>query len=116
MPVILPCMVLKKRCTVPITAGTAPYGKWRLLWISGYKKDSKSYPKRLKLFNEIYIGHAPTLHYDVEAPMNAINVWNLDTGVAYYGKLSIMDIETKQFWQSDPVSSLYREEKGRNND
>lgn len=80
------------------------------------QKDSKSYPKRLKLFNEIYIGHAPTLHYDVEAPMNAINVWNLDTGVAYYGKLSIMDIETKQFWQSDPVSSLYREEKGRNND
>ncbi len=80
------------------------------------KKDSKLFPKRLKLFNEIYIGHTPTLNYDQEVPMNGVNVWNIDTGAAYYGRLSIMDTATKQFWQSDPVQELYPGEKGRNND
>lgn len=80
------------------------------------QKDSKSYPKRLKLFNEIFIGHTPTLNYDVEIPMNGINVWNIDTGAAFYGKLSILDIATKEFWQSDVVQTLYPSEKGRNKD
>lgn len=80
------------------------------------KKDAKSYPKRLKLFNEIFIGHTPTLNYDVEIPMNGVNVWNIDTGAAFYGKLSILDIVTKEFWQSDVVQTLYPNEKGRNKD
>ncbi|BAV08660.1 serine/threonine protein phosphatase 1 [Filimonas lacunae] len=75
---------------------------------------SNLYPKRLKIFHEIYIGHTPTLNYDVEEPMNACNVWNIDTGAAYYGKLSAMDIDTKQVWQSDPVPTLYPNENGRN--
>jgi len=78
------------------------------------KKHSSHYPKRLKLYNEIYIGHTPTQHFDSEIPMNKINVWNLDTGAAFTGKLSIMDIETKEFWQSDALNSLYPDEKGRN--
>jgi serine/threonine protein phosphatase 1 len=78
------------------------------------EKDSKLYPKRLKLFNEIYIGHTPTLYYDVAVPMNGINVWNIDTGAAFTGKLSILDVETKKFWQSDAVMDLYPDEKGRN--
>ena len=78
------------------------------------KKDSLLYPKRLKLFSEIYIGHTPTLHYDRFEPMNAINVWNLDTGAAFNGRLSIMDVETKNFWQSDVVQNLYPGETGRN--
>lgn len=78
------------------------------------KKDSLLFPKRLKLFSEIYIGHTPTLYYDVAEPMQGCNVWNLDTGAAFYGKLSIMDINSKQFWQTDPVHSLYPGETGRN--
>ena len=78
------------------------------------EKDSLLYPKRLKLFNEIYIGHTPTLYYDVTVPMQGCNVWNLDTGAAFYGKLSIMDIDSKQFWQSEPVHTLYPGESGRN--
>jgi len=78
------------------------------------KKDSLLFPKRLKLFSEIYIGHTPTLYYDVAEPMQGCNVWNLDTGAAFYGKLSMMDINTKQFWQSQPVHSLYPGEAGRN--
>jgi serine/threonine protein phosphatase 1 len=78
------------------------------------QKDSLLYPKRLKLFHEIYIGHTPTLYYDVEIPMQGVNVWNVDTGAAFTGALTIMDIDTKQFWQSDKVTELYPTETGRN--
>jgi len=78
------------------------------------KRDSILFPKRLKLFHEIYIGHTPTLYYDVDIPMQGCNVWNIDTGAAFTGKLSIMDIDTKAFWQSDPVYQLYPGERGRN--
>jgi len=78
------------------------------------QKDSLSYPKRLLLYNEIYIGHTPTLHYNIEIPMQGCNVWNIDTGAGFYGKLSCIDIETKVFWQSDVVQTFYINEKGRN--
>ncbi|MDO9373474.1 MAG: metallophosphoesterase [Bacteroidota bacterium] len=81
---------------------------------SRIQKDSIQYPKRLKLFSEIYIGHTPTLHYDSFEPMNAVNVWNLDTGAAFNGRLSILDVTSKKFWQSDIVQNLYPEEIGRN--
>jgi len=77
-------------------------------------KDSLLYPKRLKLFHEIYIGHTPTLNFNVTTPMQGCNVWNVDTGAAFKGKLSVMDIDTKTFWQSDPVKNLYPGEPGRN--
>lgn len=77
-------------------------------------KDSKLYPKRLLLYSEIYIGHTPTLNYDTDTPMKACNVWNLDTGAAFYGRLSAMDIDTQIFIQSDVVQTLYPAEKGRN--
>jgi serine/threonine protein phosphatase 1 len=78
------------------------------------KNDSLLFPKRLKLFSEIYIGHTPTLYYDVYVPMQGANVWNIDTGAAFTGKLSVMDIDTKQFWQSDEVYTMYPGERGRN--
>lgn len=78
------------------------------------RTDSLLYPKRLKLFNEIYIGHTPTLYFNVTIPMQGANVWNIDTGAAFQGKLSVMDIDSKIFWQSDPVKDLYPGEAGRN--
>lgn len=79
-------------------------------------KDSELYPKRLLLYNEIFIGHTPTLYLGMKNPVNKANVWNLDTGAAFTGALSIMDVDTKEFWQSDSLPSLYPNEKGRNND
>ena len=78
------------------------------------KKDSKSYPKRLLLYKEIYIGHTPTLNYDIEIPMQGCNVWNIDTGAAFLGKLTCIDIQTKKFYQSEKLIDLYPNEKGRN--
>lgn len=78
------------------------------------EKDSKIYPNRLKHYKEIYIGHTPTINFGRVEPMNAINVWNVDTGAAFTGKLSAMDIETKEIFQSDILKDLYPHEMGRN--
>ena len=78
------------------------------------EKHSELYPKRLTHYNEIYIGHTPTLNYNQHEPMKAINVWNIDTGAAFYGPLSAINIDTKDIFQSDVVKDLYPDEKGRN--
>ena len=77
-------------------------------------KNSELYPNRLKHYSEIYIGHTPTLNYHKYEPMNAINVWNIDTGAAFTGKLSAIDINTKEVFQSDTLTHLYPYEMGRN--
>lgn len=73
---------------------------------------------RFKKHKEIYIGHTSTCNWDVKPhypeynnphqskngqitiPMNRHNVWNIDTGAGHTGKLTIMNINTKEFWQS----------------
>lgn len=72
------------------------------------------YPRRLKLYKEIYIGHTPVTQIEKTTPVQMANVWNVDTGAAFKGPLTIMDIETKAYWQSEPLPALYPNEKGRN--
>ena len=77
-------------------------------------KNSELYPNRLRHYKEIYIGHTPTTNYFKMHPMNAANVWNVDTGAAFTGRLSAIDINTKEVFQSDIVKDLYSNEIGRN--
>ncbi len=77
-------------------------------------KDAITYPLRLKIYNEIFIGHTPVTKIDETIPVNKACVWNVDTGAAFKGKLTIMDVDTKEFWQSDSLPELYPTEKGRN--
>jgi len=72
------------------------------------------YPKRFNHYKEIFIGHTPVTRIKSTTPVQKANIWNVDTGAAFRGPLTIMDADTKQFWQSDPVHDLYPEEKGRN--
>ncbi len=72
------------------------------------------YPARLKHFQEIYIGHTPVTNIGWDVPLQRSNLWNMDTGAGFKGKLSLLDVETKEFWQSDPLPELYPGEKGRN--
>lgn len=76
--------------------------------------DDNRYPKRLKLFKEIYLGHTSVTKIGKTKPVNFANVWNVDTGAAFRGPLSIIDVDTKEVWQSDPVWELYPNEIGRN--
>lgn len=80
-------------------------------------------------YDEIYIGHTDTTNYKCKrhypeynmpeqtyknggiiVPMLRHNIYNLDTGGGFSGKLSIMDIDSKEFWQSDLLSELYKDE------
>lgn len=57
---------------------------------------------------EVFIGHTPTIVYDKIVPMNAGPIWNIDTGAGFsQGKFTIMNIETKEFFQSDLIKDLY---------
>ncbi len=92
----------------------------RTLWETALALDKKMkktdlfYPKRLTLYEEIYIGHTPVSRINKTTPVNMVNIWNIDTGAAFKGPLTIMDVNTKEFWQSEPLPSLYPSEKGRN--
>lgn len=92
----------------------------RTLWESALaldpnlKPDDLYYPKRFTIYKEIYIGHTPVTRIGKTVPVNKACVWNVDTGAAFKGPLTILNVDTKQFWQSDPLNELYSDEKGRN--
>lgn len=78
------------------------------------KTDDIYFPKRFTHYKEIYIGHTPVTRIGKTIPVQKANVWNIDTGAAFKGPLTIMDVDTKKYWQSEPLPSLYPFEKGRN--
>ena len=75
--------------------------------------DSIYFPTRFKIYNEIFIGHSATTKYNIYEPMNIFNLWNIDTGAGFSGKLTMIDADSKEFWQSDFVKELYSNEGGR---
>lgn len=77
-------------------------------------RDDVNYPRRLQQYHEIYIGHTPVTKIGETVPTRRGNVWNIDTGAGFAGKISVIDTDTKQFWQSDDLPELYPGEKGRN--
>lgn len=65
-------------------------------------------------YKEIYIGHTTTQRADPTfKPISCDGVYLLDQGGGWDGKLTVMDIDTKEYWQSDFVPELYPEIKGR---
>lgn len=77
-------------------------------------KEDKLYPKRLLQYKEVYIGHTPVTRIGETTPQKGANVYNIDTGAAFRGPLSVMDIRTKEVWQSNNVFTFYPNQKGRN--
>lgn len=89
-----------------------------LLWERGFveaaEKKHQSDPEfRFGEYKDIFVGHTPTLKYQSSQPVRFCNLWILDTGAGWDGPLTIMDIESKEFWQSDPSPKLYPEASGR---
>jgi serine/threonine protein phosphatase 1 len=78
------------------------------------EEDHQFYPKRLLHYSEIYIGHTPVTRLGKTTPQRAANVWNIDTGAAFRGPLSLLEVATKRVWQSDNVYTFYPDEAGRN--
>lgn len=69
--------------------------------------------KMVEDFKEVFIGHTSTQFWDEDTPMNAANIWNIDTGGGWWGKVTLMNVDTKEFYQSDNGKELYPNFKGR---
>ena len=92
----------------------------RDLWLSALSFNSmnRSIAKKAKFkikdnFSEVFIGHTSTIQWGDLKPMKCANIWNLDQGAGWYGKLTIMNVDTHEYWQSDIVTQLYPDEIGR---
>jgi serine/threonine protein phosphatase 1 len=70
----------------------------------------KKHPQRLTSYNSIYIGHTPI---NKNTPNQYGEVWMMDTGAGWSGRLSMMNIETQECFVSDPVPQLYPGIEGR---
>lgn len=51
-------------------------------------------------FTEIFIGHSPTQLVTSDFPVHFANLWMMDTGAGHRRYLSMMDVDTKEVWQS----------------
>ncbi len=62
--------------------------------------------------NTVFVGHTSIWRFS-HNPLKVNNVWFLDTGGGWEGKLTIMNVDTEEWWQSDKVIELYTRERGR---
>jgi len=87
--------------------------------------------RRFEKHLEVYVGHTTTNNWDckphypeyqdpnqiqngpITVPMTRCNVTNMDTGGGFRGKVTALDINTKEYFQSDYVHFLYSDERGR---
>lgn len=91
----------------------------RSLAHKAYKRhQAKSPVQHITEFKEVYVGHTTTSFYNSKAggnqvPLNFFEIWMMDTGAGWEGKLSLMNIDTKEIFQSDVVTDLYPGIQGR---
>lgn len=79
----------------------------RQLLDMAWKKAKSGRNCKLGQYVDIFIGHTTTELYNSLEPIHACNVWALDTGAGWSGKLTIMDVASKKYWQSDLTMQLY---------
>ncbi|TGD82927.1 metallophosphoesterase family protein [Hymenobacter wooponensis] len=90
------------------TISIAKQEPFDLIW----NRDLWRYGQEAHHYTECFIGHTPTWPAST-LPCQRANVWNLDQGAGYSGRLSLMNVRTKEFVQSDAVPELYPGVKGR---
>jgi serine/threonine protein phosphatase 1 len=93
---------------------------WELFWDRELWKQAQSCAEGQQLksvdgWEHIYIGHTQVYNHKNQdcKPLTKGGVTNLDTGAGWNGKLTMMDIKTKEIFQSDFVKDLYPDQKGR---
>lgn len=86
-----------------------------LMWTRGLWQDrhnSDQHRVMLMRYSEVYVGHT-TIWDHSHKPICYGNIWFMDTGGGWEGKLSLMNIDTKEVFQSDMVEELYPGVHGR---
>ncbi len=79
----------------------------RSLATKAIEKKSTGKEQSLTKYKEIYLGHTPTPNFNSKRPIQACEVWLMDTGAGWGGKLSMINIKTKKITQSKRVEKLY---------
>lgn len=91
-------------------------------WNRDLWKQARSCSRGQKLrtveeFTKIFIGHTTTINDSVNEigmrdfkPIISGGVYNLDQGAGWFGKLTIMNVDTEEYFQSDEVQTLYPNE------
>jgi serine/threonine protein phosphatase 1 len=64
-------------------------------------------------FEKVFIGHTSTNFWDSMEPMKSGGVWNIDTGGGWTGKVTVIDIDSEEYYQSDLATELYPDERPR---
>jgi len=76
--------------------------KLTLLWDRSLFRVASEYEqegKRFEEFSEIFIGHSPSQLIMQDKPTLLANLWMMDTGAGHRRLLSLMNIDTREFWQ-----------------
>lgn len=89
-----------------------------IMWDRGMVQAAQHFGPEFKRgeWDMIFVGHTSTQYLTPDAstlPQTWGNVTVLDTGAGWDGKLTLMNVETGEYWQSDEVKPMYPEEKGR---
>lgn len=93
---------------VPLSDHSAQMLVWdRTLLDLVWRMQSRGGRRKLGRYKDIFIGHTSTELYNTLQPIHACNVWDIDTGAGWSGRLTIMDVDTKKYWQSDLSQDLY---------
>ena len=68
--------------------------------LSELQMESKEPLKSKNGFDEIFIGHTPSIVYNISTPIIKNGVINVDTGCGKGGLLTVMNIDTKEYFQA----------------
>lgn len=86
----------------------------RSLVSEALKRKSASAEKNLTGYEKVFVGHTPTINLGITEPIRACEIVMMDTGAGWPGGyLTLMDIDSGEYFQSDPVSGLYPGSRGR---
>lgn len=73
-------------------------------------EETKKRSEKVTLHKRVFLGHTAL---NSNKPMKFCEVWAMDTGAGWSGYLSMMDVDTEEYWVSDKVQDLYPDETGR---
>ena len=77
------------------TRGVEETPQHTLLWDRNMIEDARF--QEISGFKKIFVGHT----YIGLTPVKRNNVWCVDTGAGWDGKLCLMDVDTEEYWLSD---------------
>lgn len=56
--------------------------------------------RHIPIYEHVFIGHTTTEQFDELKPLTFHNLTMIDTGAGWSGKLTLMDVKTRKYWQS----------------